>query len=40
MTESELLHGSPVSWSRGQKVVHPSRQTYVALLKKLLDDGL
>ena len=39
MTESELLHGSPVSWSRGQKVVHPSRQTYVALLKKLLDDG-
>jgi NADH-quinone oxidoreductase subunit C len=33
------LHGSPVSWSRGQKVVHPSRQTYVALLKKLLDDG-
>ncbi|MEY3092205.1 MAG: NADH-quinone oxidoreductase subunit C [Ilumatobacteraceae bacterium] len=39
MTESESLHGSPVSWSRGQKVVHPSRQTYVALLKKLLDDG-
>lgn len=39
MTESESSHGSPVSWSRGQKVVHPSRQTYVALLKKLLDDG-
>ncbi len=39
MTDGESLHGSPVSWSRGQKVVHPSRQNYVALLKKLLDDG-
>jgi len=33
------LHGSPVTWSRGQKVVHPSRADYIKVLKKLLDDG-
>ena len=35
----ELLHGAPVSESRGQRVVHPERAQYIALLKKLLDDG-
>ena len=37
--QPELLHGSPVSVSRGQRVVHPSRTEYVKVLKKLLDDG-
>jgi NADH-quinone oxidoreductase subunit C len=36
---AEMLHGAPVTESRGQRVVHPSRAQYVALLKKLLDDG-
>ena len=35
----ESLHGCPITYSRGQKVVHPSRDQYVALLKKLIDDG-
>jgi NADH-quinone oxidoreductase subunit C len=35
----EVLHGAPVSESRGQRVVHPDRSQYVAVLKKLLDDG-
>ena len=33
------LHGCPVSDSRGQSVVHPTRAQYVALMKKLLDGG-
>jgi NADH-quinone oxidoreductase subunit C len=33
------LHGCPLSDSRGQTVVHPTRAQYVALMKKLLDDG-
>lgn len=37
--EPELLHGVPVSWSRGQQVVHPDRQGYLALVGKLADDG-
>ena len=36
---AEVLHGAPLTESRGQRVVHPSRAQYVALLKKLLDDG-
>ena len=36
---AETLHGCPVTYSRGQKVVHPSREQYVALLKKLIDEG-
>lgn len=36
---SELLHGCPVGDSRGQVVVHPSRDQYVALVKALADDG-
>jgi len=35
----ELLHGAPVSDSRGQRVVHPSREQYIAVLKKLIDEG-
>jgi NADH-quinone oxidoreductase subunit C len=38
-SEPELLHGVPVSWSRGQQVAHPDRQGYLALLGKLADDG-
>lgn len=36
---AESLHGCPVSYSRGQRVVHPSRADHVKVLKKLLDDG-
>ena len=35
----ELVHGCPVSSSCGQRVVHPTREQYVPLMKKLLDDG-
>ena len=35
----ELLHGVPVSSSRGQQVLHPSRDEYVPLMRTLADDG-
>ena len=35
----ELLHGVPVSFSRDQQVLHPSREQYVELMKTLADDG-
>lgn len=35
----ELLHGVPVSYSRGQTVLHPSRQEYLALVKSLREAG-
>ena len=35
----ELLHGVPVSSSRGQEVLHPSRDQYVELMRTLADDG-
>lgn len=35
----DLIHGCPVSDSRGQLVVHPSREQYVDLVKALADDG-
>lgn len=35
----ELVHGAPVSWSRGQKVVHPSRQSYLDVVSGLYDEG-
>jgi NADH-quinone oxidoreductase subunit C len=35
----ELLHGYPVSSSRGQRVIHPSREQYLDLARALLDDG-
>ncbi len=37
--QPELLHGSPVTWSRGQAVLHPSREEYVALVRQLRDEG-
>ena len=38
-SSNESLHGCPVTYSRGQKVVHPPRDQYVAVLKKLIDEG-
>ena len=37
--ETEELHGHPVTWSRGQKVVHPGREDLVSLVKTLRDEG-
>lgn len=37
--EPELLHGAPVSWSRGQEVVHPTRESYVDVVSALWDEG-
>ncbi len=35
---AELLHGAPVSWSLGQKVVHPKRAELSTLVRTLRDD--
>ena len=35
----EEVHGAPVTRSCGQKVLHPSRESYVALVEALLEDG-
>jgi NADH:ubiquinone oxidoreductase subunit C len=35
----ELLHGAPVTWSHGQRVVHPDREHYVDVVRALHDDG-
>lgn len=37
--EPELLHGVPVSYSRGQTVLHPSRSEYLDLVKSLREQG-
>jgi NADH-quinone oxidoreductase subunit C len=37
--EVELLHGCPVTLSRGQRVVHPTREQYVDLLQALHEQG-
>lgn len=37
--EAEMLHGCPVSDSRGQVVAHPSREQYLDVVKALADDG-
>jgi NADH-quinone oxidoreductase subunit C len=37
--EPELLHGCPVSSSRGQHVVHVGRAEYLTVLRKLVADG-
>jgi NADH-quinone oxidoreductase subunit C len=34
-----LVHGCPVSDSRGQTVLHPTRDRYLAVVKALLDEG-
>mgnify|MGYP003413908177 CR=1 FL=1 len=35
----ELLHGAPGTWSRGQAVLHPAREDYVALVGQLREQG-
>ena len=35
----ERLHGVPVTWSCGQRVLHPSREQLVELVRTLRDDG-
>lgn len=35
----EVVHGAPVTYSRGEKVVHPSRSDYVRVVKALKADG-
>ncbi len=35
----DLLHGCITSESRGQAVVHPTREQYLPLMKELLDEG-
>jgi NADH-quinone oxidoreductase subunit C len=37
--EPELRYGAPVTWSRGQEVVHPARDDVMKLLKAAHDDG-
>jgi NADH:ubiquinone oxidoreductase subunit C len=36
--EPEMVHGAPVTWSRGQRVLHPSREELPALVRTLRDD--
>jgi NADH-quinone oxidoreductase subunit C len=36
--EPAVLHGVPLSDSRGQRVLHPSREQYLGLLRTLLDE--
>jgi NADH-quinone oxidoreductase subunit C len=37
--EPETMHGCPVTHSRGQVVLHPSRDQYVGVVKALADEG-
>jgi NADH-quinone oxidoreductase subunit C len=37
--EPELVHGCPVTYSRGQKVVHVGRAEVLGVARKLLADG-
>jgi NADH-quinone oxidoreductase subunit C len=36
---SETLHDCPLSESRGQRVLHVARDRYIAVMRKLIDDG-
>src|SRR5688500_4449572 len=36
--EPELVHGAPASESRGQRVLHPSREQLVDLVRTLRDE--
>jgi NADH-quinone oxidoreductase subunit C len=38
-TETEQRHGAPVTWSRGQEVLHPAREAYTSLIEALKDEG-
>ncbi|MDY7101719.1 MAG: NADH-quinone oxidoreductase subunit C [Actinomycetota bacterium] len=37
--DGEEAYGVPVSWSRGQRVLHPSREQYLEVVEQLRDDG-
>ena len=37
--EPETFHGALVTWSHGQRVVHPSREDYLELVRTLHDEG-
>lgn len=37
--EPEQLHGAMVTWSKGQQVVHPTRDTYLEVVGALCSDG-
>jgi NADH-quinone oxidoreductase subunit C len=37
--EPPTLHGCPMTESRGQVVVHPSREQYLEVMKAFVDDG-
>lgn len=37
--QDPTVHGCPVSDSRGQQVIHPTREQYVSVAKALLADG-
>jgi NADH:ubiquinone oxidoreductase subunit C len=36
--EPELVHGVPVTWSHGQRVLHPAREELAGLVRTLRDD--
>lgn len=36
--EPELVHGAPVTWSGGQRVLHPERAELATLVRTLRDD--
>jgi len=38
-TAPEVIHGAPVSWSRGQQVLHPARPAYRDVVSHLRADG-
>lgn len=38
-SDAELAHGVPVSWSRGQRVLHPTREGYLDLVAALHGEG-
>ena len=35
----DRVHGAPIGHSRGQEVLHPSRETYLEVMGALRDDG-
>jgi NADH-quinone oxidoreductase subunit C len=37
--EATEMHGAPLTRSRGQDVLHPSRETYLDVVQALRDDG-